>query len=411
MVRLLTLLLPLGLASAGQMLTTRDQSVGTSRNLIVGAPGQILSYSFDGKVFANHANVTEAGTSASWMIFKYPNLLYAVDENSNSTRVFNFNPVDSTLSAEPVSAANGSSGVVSLAFDKNQTHLVGASYSQGQVDVWDISPTDGSLKLLKQVPLPGPTGPAAAQAVHRAHQAVLDPTGQFFAIADLGGDAIHFLDTSSWEITSSAVVKPAGAGPRHGAFIGGEDMCLPKYYVVACELKSLIILYELSQTDDGKMELKNPQTLSTYGDAFPPNNATSAAAGELIASHNERDIYVSNRLTGNATDSISHFVVKDGKLQFADQISSGGSIPRQLSFSTEESFVFGTNQGGDSGLVAFQRNMEDGTLSALAALSNSEISAQGTNLGPQFVQEIPMYTHQIPAQWVDGVPQWGNVQG
>lgn len=44
---------------------------------------------FDGTKFEIVANDTIAGTSASWMLFKEPNLLYAVDENSNTTRLFN----------------------------------------------------------------------------------------------------------------------------------------------------------------------------------------------------------------------------------------------------------------------------------------------------------------------------------
>jgi 6-phosphogluconolactonase (cycloisomerase 2 family) len=150
----------------------------------------------------------------------------------------------------------------------------------------------------------------------------------------------------------------------------------------------LVILYNVEKTEDGKINLTNSQTLSTFGDAFPPMNATSAAAGELIASHNERDIYVSNRVTGNETDNISHFLLQDGKLVFGDQISSGGLLPRQLSFSADESYIFGANQGGDSGLVAFRRGCEDGSLIPAGALPNSEVGPD--TFGPQFVLEIPI---------------------
>jgi 6-phosphogluconolactonase (cycloisomerase 2 family) len=382
-------LVQLGVASAAAMLTPRQNSTSLTRKLIVGGPGQILAYDYDGQTFTNTANSSAAGTAPSWMIFKQPNRLYAVDENSNSTRLFNLSPLNNSLSAQPVSVVNGSSGVVSLEFNKNKTHLVGTSYSEGQVDVWDVSSPDGSLKLVKQIPLPGPTGPAEIQSVHRAHQAVLDPTGRFFAIADLGGDAIHFIDSASWEINNTIQVEPAGSGPRHGAFIGGDCMTLPSHYVVACELKSLITLFEVEVTGQGQLNLTNPQTLSTFGDAFPPQNTTSAAAGELIAASNERDIYVTNRNTGNETDSISHFVLQDGKLVFADQISSGGVGPRQLSFSKDQSIIFGTNQAGDAGLVAFQRSTEDGTLTLVSSLPNSNFSSSAGS-GPQFVQEIPL---------------------
>lgn len=360
-----------------------------NRQLVVGAPGQILGYHYDGQNFTNTANSSLAGTAASWMIFKQPNQLYAVDENSNSTRLFEFNTTNSCLSAEPVHAANGSSGVVSLEFNKNQTRLVGTSYSQGQVDVWDISSPDGSLQLVKQIPLQGPVGPTAIQGIHRAHQAVLDPTGQFFAIPDLSGDAIHILDSSKWEIASRVAVEPAGAGPRHGAFIGGNSTTLPNYFVVACEIANIVILYNVEQSCDGTIKLTHSQTLSSYGAQYPPKNATTAAAGELIAAHNGRDIYVSNRLTGNETDHIAHFLLQDGNLVFNDQISSGGINPRQLSFSTEEAFIFGANLMGEKGLVAFKRSFETGILTPAGSLPNAEINTMD-GYGPQFVMEIPL---------------------
>ncbi|KAI0127307.1 Lactonase, 7-bladed beta-propeller-domain-containing protein [Xylariales sp. AK1849] len=367
-----------------------------------------MAFDFDGTTFKNTANVSEPGTSASWMIFKAPNLLYAVDENSNSTRLYNFDPDTSKISPEPVSVGEGSAGVVSLAFNQDQTRLLGASYSQGQVDVWDISAENGSLKLLKQVVLEGPTGPnTASQGVHRAHQAVLDPTGSFFAIADLGVDAVHFIDAKNFEITSTVNVEPAGAGPRHGAFIGGSADTLPTHYVVACEMKNILVLFEVAETDDGKIAMTNAQTLSTYGDAFPPANETSAAAGELLVASNQKDIYVSNRLTGNDTDSISHFVFEDGKMAFVDQISSGGLLPRMMSLSADESLLFCANQNGTNGFVALKRCDPSGSLTDTpeAVLINSEINYQPT-FGPQFVMEISCWLPKEIFDWVDGVPQW-----
>ncbi|ETS75753.1 hypothetical protein PFICI_12697 [Pestalotiopsis fici W106-1] len=391
-----SLLIPLSMAStatAAAMFNPRQQSANSTtastRKLIVGAPGQILAYDYDGTTFANTANSSSAGTAPSWMLFKEPNLLYAVDENSNTTRLYEYSPLNNSLSSEPVSVGEGSAGVVSLAFNKDQTILIGASYSDGQVDVWDISSPDGSLKLVKQIPLEGTLGPAPQQTVHRAHQAVLDPTGQFFAVADLGGDAIHIINASSWEI-SNVVYVDSGAGPRHGAYIGGNSSSPATHYAVACEIKNLIILWEVDMTG-GNLNLTNPQTLSTFGDAFQPQNATTAAAGELIAASNSKDIYVTNRLTGNGnfTDNISHFVVEDGKLSFADQISTDGINPRQLSFSLDESIVFGVNQGGSTGLFAFNRCSKQGTLSLTASLSNTAEAVTALT-GPQFVQEIPV---------------------
>jgi 6-phosphogluconolactonase (cycloisomerase 2 family) len=387
MVRLFSFMMSLGLASAGPLLIPRQE---TTRKLIVGAPGQILAYDFDGTTFNNTANITEPGASASWMIFKEPMFLYAVNENANNTRMFYLDPLTSTIASEPASNVNGSSGVVSLAFNKNQTVMVGTSYSEGQVDIWDVA-LDGSLKLLKQVVLEGPVGPNnASQGVHRAHQAILDPTGKFFAINDLGGDAIHFLDAETFEITSRVQVEPSGAGPRHGGFIGGNATTLPTHYVVVCELKNLVLLYQVEQAPNGTIAMSLNQTLSTFGEAFPPANATSAAAGELIVASNQKDIYVSNRLTGNDTDNISHFVFENGAVTFADQVSSGGQQPRMFSLSKDESILFSSNQNGGSGLLAFKRCEKTGTLTGTpaASVANTDINPL-PGFGPQFVIELP----------------------
>jgi len=57
--------------------------------LIGGGPsGTIAAANFDGTSFNIFANNTIPGTSASWLLFKQPNLVYAVDESSNNTRLF-----------------------------------------------------------------------------------------------------------------------------------------------------------------------------------------------------------------------------------------------------------------------------------------------------------------------------------
>jgi hypothetical protein len=66
---------------------------GAKKLFVGGGPsGLIAAVDFDGASFNIGANDTTAGTSASWMAFKEPNLLYAVDENSNDTRLFNVRP-------------------------------------------------------------------------------------------------------------------------------------------------------------------------------------------------------------------------------------------------------------------------------------------------------------------------------
>jgi len=88
-----TLLLGLALGAAAAPSTAvqpRQLPVEDALLLIGGggATGSILVASFDGAAFTVVANDTRAGTGPSWLLFKQPNLVYAVDENANTTRLF-----------------------------------------------------------------------------------------------------------------------------------------------------------------------------------------------------------------------------------------------------------------------------------------------------------------------------------
>ncbi|KAK2001415.1 putative isomerase YbhE [Colletotrichum falcatum] len=381
----------------------RQDAPSSIAKVLIGAPGTIAVADFDGKEFRIVANDSRPGTSPSWMAFKEPNLIYAVDENSNSTRLFNFNAAASELKL--VQAVNGSSGVVSLEFNADKTRLVGASFGQGTVDVWDISDAS-SLKLLKQITLGGTLGPnKVRQDQSRAHQAVLDPSGRFFAINDLGTDSIVIIDSKddAYEIASRNSVGTAGCGPRHGAWYPPKGD-KPLAYIVACELTNTLEVMSVSN-NGSSISLTRIQELSTYGEAFPPANATSAAAGEIVISGDGKDVYVSNRLTGNATDSISHFKItqqeaKAGsackaagggiRLEFVEAISSGGQLPRMFSLSTDDKTLFSTNQQGQGalGVLALNRAPDAGKLTATAVASLPVTLFGPEGFGPQFVKQI-----------------------
>lgn len=69
--------------------SSADQS-DVKKVLIGGGPsGTIAVANYDGSSFDILSNNTISGTDASWLLLKEPNLLYAVDENSNNTRLFN----------------------------------------------------------------------------------------------------------------------------------------------------------------------------------------------------------------------------------------------------------------------------------------------------------------------------------
>ncbi|KAK8065760.1 carboxy-cis- cis-muconate cyclase [Apiospora hydei] len=398
MVRFTSFMLNLGLALAAPSLIPRQDKEAVSKKLIVGAAGQILSFQFDGKAFKPISKVVEDGKSASWMVFKHPNHLYAVDENSNTLRLFNYDPATGKLSDKAVSEKTGSPGVVSLEFNKDKTRLLGGSYSNGTVDIWDTSAGDGSMKFLKNVTLQGDVNPK--HGTHRAHQIVPDPSGRYFAVNDLGGDAIHILDSQKdYTITSKVKVEPAGCGPRHGGFLNANSRIspssLPTHYVVLCETMNQLQLYSIEKKADDTLALKRVQSQSSYGPGVT-FNTTTAAAGELTVAYNQRDVYITNRLSGNETDNVSLFsfqnkIGKGDGLLFKQQISSEGVSPRMMSLSRDknESIMFVANPMGKNGIVALKRDESCGLLAPMASMLNADVSPKDGGFGPQFVLEIP----------------------
>lgn len=165
----------------------------------------------------------------------------------------------------------GTPGVVRLTFIQDKQRLIGSSYSKGAVDIWDISAADGTIRPLKTAIPGGSHGPDVnVQTRLRAHQAVVDPTGKFVVVNDLGGDMIHILDAASdqYDIINVVATDP-GCGPRHGGFLQLDGGRQATHYAVVCEISSTIHLFSASCTDDAThLTLKHVQAVSTFGPAF-----------------------------------------------------------------------------------------------------------------------------------------------
>lgn len=270
--------------------------------------------------------------------------------------------------------------------------MVGAGFGGGSIDVWDLDKDDGTMTLKKQIAVGGTPGPVVGrQDSPHPHEILLDPTGAFFVVPDLATDSLLVIDSTEFEIQDRITVSPSGSGPRHGSFfpLGSDEKAT--HFFLAAEIDSLVKVFELEYTNTS-LTFTEIQSRSTFGADFPPANATAASAGELVIDAANKNLYVSNRLTGNATDSISHFAIdvtdKEEPLKFVDQISSGGLVPRMFSLSNDDDLLFSTNQDGESGLLAFAKDPKTGSLTEepVASLPVSTFGAGG--FGPQYVMEI-----------------------
>ncbi|XDG05838.1 hypothetical protein ABKA04_005453 [Annulohypoxylon sp. FPYF3050] len=265
-----------------------------------------------------------------------------------------------------------------LLFNADQTRIVEANYRSSSIDIWDCSAPDGSLKFIKSLSCPGQPSPGRKH--HRPHQAVLDPTGRYFVAPNLGGDTSPALDSENdlFEIVNSFSV-PTAVGPRHVRFI----MCDNRIFLtMAGELSNEIYLYEVIYVQ-GHLDFIEYDRLSSYGNQ-PPADPSKAALAELLVANNQRDIYVSNRNTGEPTDHIAHFYFNTQpkvRLDYVGRTSSGGLGPRTMALCNdeEEKFLFVGNEAGEFGFVALLRNTLTGVLdpNPVATLKNSELIALG----------------------------------
>lgn len=290
-----------------------------------------------------------------------------------------------------VQNATGSKGVAFLEFTKDKAVMVGAAYKQGSIDVWDLDQDDGTMTLRKQINVGGTPGPVAGrQDSAHPHQMLLDPTGAFFVAPDLGTDSLIVIDSTNFDIQSRTAVTPAGAGPRHGAFFPFGTSGKPTHYFLACEIASLVKVFELEYTNT-TINFTEVQSRSTFGAAFPPADPVAASAGELVIDPANKNLYVSNRLTGNTTDSISHFSInindKDAPLTFVDQVSSGGVAPRMFSLASNDDVLFSTNQDSGLELLALTKDATTGSLTE-DPVASVDFGTFTKGKGLQFVVEI-----------------------
>lgn len=128
---------------------------------------------------------------------------------------------------------------------------------------------------------PGPN-PERQDAPH-PHQAILDPTGRFILLPDLGADLIRIYATSSAEgglaldEREPLAVAP-GSGPRHVAFAvkGGRT-----FMYLVTELANTIVGYSVTY-DDENIAFEETWSIDTHGQGnVVPEGA---AAAEILVS-------------------------------------------------------------------------------------------------------------------------------
>jgi 6-phosphogluconolactonase (cycloisomerase 2 family) len=132
------------------------------------------------------------------------------------------------------------------------------------------------------------------QDVPHEHEVILDPTGCFIVVPDLGADLLRIFainkKTSMLSESSTFAVAP-GSGPRHGTFLKTADAT---YLFVISELSNTIASYSVAYTA-ARLSLTQVFISGAYGVGV--EIPTGAGAAEAILS--VRPLFLSNQKSPN----------------------------------------------------------------------------------------------------------------
>ncbi|KAI9671628.1 MAG: hypothetical protein M1829_004633 [Trizodia sp. TS-e1964] len=203
------------------------------------------------------------------------------------------------------------------------------------------------FNLTRPAPLP------ARQAAAHPHQAVVDPTGKFLVIPDLGADLIRVFGIGiSGALTEQDPFGVSlGSGPRHSVFWRANGVT---YLFIITEISNTVIQFSVKYTTAG-ISLQRVGEISTFGKQPAPSGA---AAGEIAISPDKKFLVLSNRndssfslpnhnpqnSTRELSDSLATFSLdlsqpSNSCIRFVELFPAGGSFPRQFSFNKKGDMV------------------------------------------------------------------------
>lgn len=120
------------------------------------------------------------------------------------------------------------------------------------------------------------------QEAPHPHQAILDPTGKFLLLPDLGADLIRIYALDGTSVKPVAPLEAApGSGPRHAVFFKTTTGKTIMY--VIHELTNNVVGYDVTYPADGaSMAFAPLVNVSTHGEGEKAANGATAA--EIILS-------------------------------------------------------------------------------------------------------------------------------
>lgn len=154
----------------------------------------------------------------------------------------------------------------------------------------------GTEPLQQLHPTINQTGPVKdRQDRSYLHHVILDPTGEYILIPDLGGDLIRVFSYDNNTVAPITELSPlraaSGAGPRHGFFRQAADG--ETYFYFNGELNQRVYSYRVEYQESG-LEFTKVFEVAALDDSLP---AVTAPASEIALSVSRTPKVVSQSLT------------------------------------------------------------------------------------------------------------------
>ncbi|TVY84604.1 putative 6-phosphogluconolactonase [Lachnellula suecica] len=303
---------------------------------------QSLSLNQNGGRYTLTANGTVTlGGQPSWLTFDSANrILYVADETGYGTASIWSVAANINGGLTQTGKATAPLGSVHNVL-YGDGYIASAHYQTSMVTTFKLPLTSSAQTLQKfALTMPGKgTIPSRQDAAH-PHEVIVDPTGKFILVPDLGADLIRLysINASTGMLTSCGqYTEVGGTGPRHGSWWNNSTL------YIANELANTVHGFTVTYPASGCIALSRFQSITTM-----TGNKT-APTGTKVAEVRLKDnfLYAANRrdLTFNPNDSITAFSLDSaGDMTFQGITSSGGTYPR----------TFAINKAGDMIVIGDQ---------------------------------------------------------
>jgi len=307
--------------------------------------GNIYTLDFSGNKLTNQAKVAACGRTPGWIdYYADDKLLYCYDESwFGSGNIASYNvSSDGTLKQFASGPTTGNDVHGTLYGGSNgKGFIASAQYSPSTITTYKLPLSSSTKSLQLEKFTLAKKGPNPRQDVAHPHETLVDPTGRFMIVPDLGADLIRVfsIDANSGKLTACGQGQAnPGDGPRHGKFFfTPASSTTPSVLYTVNELGNSVGQWSVSYTSSC-IDLKLTQTLSSYKAGVKPGSTTKAA--ELQVKGNF--LYVANRADqtfGSQQDSIATYTIEPetGKITWMEAANSHAYYAR----------TFQINKAGD----------------------------------------------------------------